>query len=1011
MEAQGIYMEVEQPEEDCVEHQYMCSECYQLFNSLEDVLIHQEIHTGQEGEEGEVGQVVHCEQYQCLECGSVLVDSEELLLHQEMHMREAGMEAKQQELCEAEVSQDCGSQPPQPVQYQCLDCLALFDSPNTWLEHRKSHNSSTTSTYAEMTPQEYEVQADGTVAPVTNMQNFVLSERQAGEILAQVFAQQQQKKKGHPISKSASCPSLLPTVTPTPGSATMHLQILTAQALADSSGTRAQPSKIASVAGWQKRGALENGTARRVELMLSPVGVADTRRPPTEMVVIQPYECSECSLLFQTPEDLLQHQGEHFLGQDKESSEVGLMCGLEEARGREEMVDKTDNSIGQLNQAITTEKKPALLPKTQQCSLCSRNFSSVNRLKAHQRVHEQGTHECTECGRVFKKESSLQAHLRTHLGVSRYLCVDCGQGFTTEMTLIMHRKSHTANPLHKCQFCNKTFTNMTKYLYHRRSHLSLNACGMPASNTSTVNTAPQRASLSILAILQRAREKNTRMMAPLSEEEMENMDQDPADLNKMDRSEGQGKESEERPDDKSAEDVASSSAGSAPPASSEKGGFTCRSCPKTFPSQLQLLQHRRAAHGPERSFLCGVCGKAFKKQIHVRNHIRTHTGERPFQCADCGKTFSSLANLTRHTLIHTGVRPYRCDVCQRSFSQSSNLRQHSLLHAGGGSGGLKCPDCPAAFRWCTKLAAHRFTHHQGSPAPFPCPHCETGFLTRRQLDAHSSAQHPLIPLESGGNPASQSERSPSTAEDSGTLVQGGLDCDICGKKLNSPANLRLHKLSHPGPVRLRGAPGKRAKSHQCPVCGKLFVSSSGVALHQRVHTGERPFPCQICSKRFRQRTHLREHLRTHSGLRPFCCEMCGKGFVQSMHLVEHRRTHTGERPHVCPHCGKAFKTFSNLRNHKKTHSCQQKRDRDREANAKAVSGVEVSAVELPKGQPHFIQIQSSDVQQGTNTIMCNEFGETIAIIESSEGGALPLEQALEIFQTALESGMDGLQML
>lgn len=50
--------------------------------------------------------------------------------------------------------------------------------------------------------------------------------------------------------------------------------------------------------------------------------------------------------------------------------------------------------------------------------------------------------------------------------------------------------------------------------------------------------------------------------------------------------------------------------------------------------------------------------------------------------------------------------------------------------------------------------------------------------------------------------------------------------------------------------------------------------------------------------------------------------------------------------------------------------------------------------------------------------MCNEFGETIAIIETSEGGALPLEQALEIYQTALENGlamdtgfMDELQLL
>lgn len=35
--------------------------------------------------------------------------------------------------------------------------------------------------------QEYVLQPDGTVTPLNNVQNYVLSEQQAGEILAQVF--------------------------------------------------------------------------------------------------------------------------------------------------------------------------------------------------------------------------------------------------------------------------------------------------------------------------------------------------------------------------------------------------------------------------------------------------------------------------------------------------------------------------------------------------------------------------------------------------------------------------------------------------------------------------------------------------------------------------------------------------------------------------------------------------------------------------------------------------------
>lgn len=1035
-----------------VEHQFMCSECHLLFNTLEDVLVHQQNHTAQEGEEvGEdmtiqgVTEVGQNQQYQCLECGTLLVNAEELLQHQEMHMREVGIEVEQQELCEimeTQVEAGSDSQESQPVQYQCLDCLALFNSPHTWLEHRHTHSRSVTHSNTETMEMEYVLQPDGTITPLNNIQNYVLSEEQAGEILAQVLAQQQQQKNCQSASKllEPTRSSLLPSVTPTPGSATMHLQILTAQALADRSTFSSQRrSKLhPAVARGSKVGLIENGV-QRLELRIAPnVKNAANQQQPTKMVVIHPYECSECSLLFQTPEDFLQHQGEHFLGQDKESEEAGVMSVFDEARGREEPTEEIRVRV--------MEKKTSVWSRPQQCDLCNRTFSSVNRLAAHKRVHEQGTYECPECGKVFKKSTSLQTHMRTHSGVARYLCVDCGQGFTTEMTLIMHRKSHIADPLYKCNFCNKTFTNMTKHLYHRRTHLNHDASASPTA--ASMISAPKRASVSALAILQRVREKRNSLLAPLEEDEIEKMNND--QMLNLQKNEVHGEEnqvintmSEINNDATQQSDVATESGQAAnispqknsgllsgsidtepsPGVSADKGSFSCRTCSKRFFSQLQLVHHRRKAHAPERSFICSICAKSFKKQIHVRNHIRTHTGERPFQCSDCGKTFSSLANLIRHNLIHSGVRPYRCEVCHRSFSQSSNLRQHSMLHSSPAM--LSCPDCPAMFRWPAKLAVHRFTQHPGSPAPFPCPLCEAGFITRRQRDAHSLELHPtLISTESEKESHNAPECQETTSQPSSsttvetqpdfTMFRGSLDCNICGKKLNSPANLRLHRLSHCalGPSRPRCTPGKHPKAHYCPVCGKQFVSSSGVALHQRVHTGERPFPCQVCGKRFRQNTHLREHLRTHSGERPFHCEVCGKGFIQSMHLAEHRRTHTGERPHVCPQCGKAFKTFSNLRNHKKTHARQQRLEEEAAAQAametdSAVAVVDSATVELANGQPQVIHIQTTDIQQtqGTPTIMCNEFGETIAIIETSEGGALPLEQALEIYQTALENGL------
>lgn len=1028
-----------------VEHQFMCSECHQLFNTLEDVLVHQQIHTAPE-EEGlgagtavitqgipEVGQD---EQYQCLECGTLLVNSDELLQHQEMHMREVGAEIEQQDICEVmetqvEVKQE--PQDPQPVQYQCLDCLALFPSPETWLQHRRSHSRSVTHSHPESTV-EYILQPDGTITPLNNQQNYVLSEEQAGEILAQVLAQQHVQKKCQTTAKimQPARSSLLPSVTPAPGSATMHLQILTAQALADRSSSPAQRhSKLHPTVAGSKKGVIENGV-QRLELRLAPnVQNVAHHQQPTEMVLLShPYECSECSLLFNTPEDFLQHQGEHFLAQEKESEEAGVVSIFDEARVREEAAEKGT----EIRFSIKEKKNSAVWCTPQQCDLCHRTFTTASRLACHRRVHEQGTFECSECGKIFKRAMSLETHMRSHTGVARFLCVDCGQGFATELTLITHRKVHTADPFYKCAFCNKVFTSMTKQLYHRRIHLNHDASSPASSFTISV---PKRAPISALAILQKAREKKNSLWAPLDEDQIDSNQEQSLPRNKGNNEEnlvivssnvpkvnsttGGNSTTESKQAEQPSPEVNAGETGltDAPAVSTDNSTFSCRSCSKTFSSQKQLVHHRRKAHATECSFMCGICGKSFKKQLHVNNHIRTHTGERPYQCSDCGKTFSLLANLIRHNLIHSGVRPYRCEVCNRSFSQSSNLRNHSLLHTRAGM--LSCPDCPAKFRWPAKLAQHRFTKHPGSPSPFSCSHCKADFLTLSQRDAHCIQQHPTLV---GALPKSeQSRNAPESADDtlepststaqSGelTIMRGSHNCNICGKKLNSLANLRLHKLSHfaVGPGRPRC---KRPKAHQCPVCGKQFVSSSGVALHQRVHTGERPFPCQVCGKRFRQNTHLREHLRTHSGERPFHCDLCGKNFIQSMHLAEHRRTHTGERPHVCPLCGKAFKTFSNLRNHKKTHARQQQLEEQSASQVAmetetAVAVVDNGTVELTHLQPQVIQIQTTDIQQahGTPTIMCNEFGETIAIIETSEGSELPLEQALEIYQTALENGL------
>lgn len=131
-----------------------------------------------------------------------------------------------------------------------------------------------------------------------------------------------------------------------------------------------------------------------------------------------------------------------------------------------------------------------------------------------------------------------------------------------------------------------------------------------------------------------------------------------------------------------------------------------------------------------KTFVCEQCGKDFREEWSLKNHLQVHSDVRDHQCDVCskgyvthisnfpsqtfyGKTahfrFKSKYTLDAHMVIHRDERRFKCHLCEKSYNRKKSLAIHLEIHVREVKK-VPCDLCNETFLMKSAMIEHRSSH-------------------------------------------------------------------------------------------------------------------------------------------------------------------------------------------------------------------------------------------------------------------------------------------------------------
>ncbi|KAK6329004.1 hypothetical protein J4Q44_G00009820 [Coregonus suidteri] len=547
-----------------------------------------------------------------------------------------------------------------------------------------------------------------------------------------------------------------------------------------------------------------------------------------------------------------------------------------------------------------------------QCSVCGNRYTSMRALRSHLRGHTQSHGTPTSSGP--SSMSSLEADKEEDPGERQQvdgglmICSTCGESFAKKQDMLAHQLSH-----HKAQADDAKHVHMdnSNGAGHKEEIDSI-ICG----NCGTFCTSYHHLETHQCTTHGKSEfatgDERTEMGNSVKGKELGHMKEN---LDNGDRQ------------------------------------YKCDQCGRVYRHAGSLLNHKKSHKTGV--FRCMVCQKRFYNLLALKNHQRTHFDVKRHTCNECGKAFKIQKQLLNHLRIHKENQA----KIQELNNQIQALMQMNGTRSEGGMHSLNAPanqaatttrrKCrPTVYRKKPSVGEGDQTASQnevksegaGDPRPYSCDQCGRTYRHAGSLVNHKNSHKTGEYYCSVCNNTYSNQLAMKNHLRIHFSVKKH-SCQDCGKAFRGKKQLSNHICAHlrkdmPGGV--RGSGRRRARNIKCKQCRLTFVSADQLTAHtcgslanssegsdgqmsMSVKKEERPFTCNICNRSYRHAGSLLNHKNTHKSGH-FSCTFCSKPFSNPMALRNHTRIHTQKKKHVCLTCGKAFRLASILHNHQKVHT-------------------------------------------------------------------------------------------